>query len=149
MESDKTENLNSSDECIIIEDPEKPTEDISKNNKDRPLYHRMFGKMDPGSLRGSIFNLCILSLGTGLLAIPQKFGYMGLFISPIVIILCGFANRWSLFILIDASFKYKIQNYENIVKKLFGKHISIFLSIMMCINQFGALFYIKLFYINY
>ena len=139
MESDKTENLNSSDECIIIEDPEKPTEDIPKNNKDRPLYHRMFGKMDPGSLRGSIFNLCILSLGTGLLAIPQKFGYMGLLISPIIIILCGIANRWSLFILIDASIKYKIQNYENIVKKLFGKHISIFLSIMMCINQFGAI----------
>ena len=139
MESDKTENLNSSDECIIIEDPEKPTEDIPKNNKDRPLYHRMFGKMDPGSLRGSIFNLCILSLGTGLLAIPQKFGYMGLLLSPIIIILCGFANRWSLFILIDASIKYKIQNYENIVKKLFGKQFSIFLSILMCINQFGAI----------
>ena len=53
--------------------------------------------MNPGSLRGSIFNLCILSLGTGLLAIPQKIGYMSMVLSPIIIILSGLANYWSLF----------------------------------------------------
>ena len=141
IKNDKSENLNLFNECPIQEDPSpeiSPTEnkETTQNDQKRPFYQRVFGKMDPGSLRGSIFNLCILSLGTGLLAIPQKFGYMGLLISPIIIILCGFANRWSLLILIDASIKYKIKSYETIVKKLFGKYFSIFLSIMMCLNQF-------------
>ena len=139
---DKSENLNYEDSILEDQTPETSfTENIEiiETKEKRPFHKRVFGKMDPGSLRGSIFNLCILSLGTGLLAIPQKFGYMGLIISPIVIILCGFANRWSLLILIDASIKYKIKNYETIVKKLFGKQFSIFLSIMMCINQFGAI----------
>ena len=51
--------------------------------------------MEPGSLRGSIFSLSILSLGIGSLAIPQKIGIMGLILSPILIILSGLANLWS------------------------------------------------------
>ena len=52
-----------------------------------------------GSLTSSIFNLCILSLGTGSLALPQKIGYMSLFFSPIIIILSGLVNYWTLNIL--------------------------------------------------
>ena len=58
-----------------------PDEHLEK----RSCLKRTFGKMNPGSLRGSIFNLCILSLGTGLLAIPQKIGYMSIVLSPIII----------------------------------------------------------------
>ena len=51
----------------------------------RTCFQKTFGKMGPGSMRGCIFNLCILSLGTGSLALPQKIGYMSLLASPIVI----------------------------------------------------------------
>ena len=64
--------------------------------------------MGPGSLRSSIFNLCILSLGTGLLAIPQKIGYMSIILSPIIIIFSDFANLWSLIILVDMCIKFKV-----------------------------------------
>ena len=112
---------------------------IEDNIEKRSCFKRTFGKMNPGSLRGSIFNLCILSLGTGLLAIPQKIGYMSIVLSPIIIILSGFANYWSLNILVNMSLKFKLNNYESIVKKLLGRQLSFFLGIIMSINQSGII----------
>ena len=112
--------------------------DISEEKiEERSWCKRTFGKMNPGSLRGSIFNLCILSLGTGLLAIPQKIGYMSIVFSPIIIILSGLANYWSLNILVNMSIKLKLKNYESIVKQLLGKKLSLFLGIIMSVNQSG------------
>jgi len=114
--------------------------DISEEKiEERSWCKRTFGKMNPGSLRGSIFNLCILSLGTGLLAIPQKIGYMSIVFSPIIIILSGLANYWSLNILVNMSIKLKLKNYESIVKQLLGKKLSLFLGIIMSINQSGII----------
>ena len=114
--------------------------DISEEKiEERSWCKRTFGKMNPGSLRGSIFNLCILSLGTGLLAIPQKIGYMSIVFSPIIIILSGLANYWSLNILVNMSIKLKLKNYESIVKQLLGKKISLFLGIIMSVNQSGII----------
>jgi len=97
------------------------------------------GKVGSGSLTSSVFNLCILSLGTGCLALPQKIGYMSLFFSPIIIILSGLLNYWSLTVLSNSSSKYKKNSYEEIVTYLFGKSFSIFLGIIMCINQTGMI----------
>ena len=115
--------------------------DITEEEKsdERSWCKRTFGKMNPGSLRGSIFNLCILSLGTGLLAIPQKIGYMSIVFSPVIIILSGLANYWSLIILVNMSIKLKLKNYESIVKNLLGKKLSLFLGIIMSINQSGII----------
>ena len=114
--------------------------DISEEKiEERSWCKRTFGKMNPGSLRGSIFNLCILSLGTGLLAIPQKIGYMSIVFSPIIIILSGLANYWSLNILVNMSIILKLKNYESIVKQLLGKKLSLFLGIIMSINQSGII----------
>ena len=110
-----------------------------EKNDERSWCKRTFGKMNPGSLRGSIFNLCILSLGTGLLAIPQKIGYMSIVFSPVIIILSGFANYWSLIILVNMSIKLKLKNYESIVKNLLGKKLSLFLGIIMSVNQSGII----------
>ena len=114
--------------------------DEEEEEKDpRSCCQRTFGKMNPGSLRGSIFNMCILSLGTGLLAIPQKIGYMSMVLSPIVIILSGIANLWSLNILVNMFIKFELNNYESVVNRLLGNKTSIFLGIIMCINQLGII----------
>jgi len=122
-------------DTIFIESIKDDEEEKDK----RSWCKRTFGKMGPGSLRGSIFNLCILSLGTGLLAIPQKIGYMSIVLSPIIIILSGLANLWSLIILVNMCIKFRAKNYEDVVKKLLGNGISIFLGIIMCINQIGII----------
>ena len=114
---------------------DEPFKPIQKSN----FITKILSNFSSGSLTSCVFNLCILSLGTGSLALPQKIGYMSLFFSPVIIILSGLVNYWSLNVLSNASKKYKINSYEGIVSKLFGKMISIFLGIIMCINQTGMI----------
>ena len=135
---------------VKIDEPKKVFEtQILKNNKTKDeifriiqkknFFQKILGKIGYGSLTSSIFNLCILSLGTGSLALPQKIGYMSLFFSPIIIILSGLVNYWSLTVLSNASKKYNIRPYEGTPSKLFGKSLSILLGIVMCINQSGMI----------
>ena len=105
----------------------------------RTCFQKTFGKMGPGSMRGCIFNLCILSLGTGSLALPQKIGYMSLVASPIVIFVAGAINYWTLTILGDVARKHKLRKYEDAVSLLFNKNLSHFLGIVMVLNQSGMI----------
>ena len=114
---------------------DEPFKPIKKSN----IINKILSNFSSGSLTSCVFNLCILSLGTGSLALPQKIGYMSLFFSPVIIILSGLVNYWSLNVLSNASKKFNINSYEGIVSKLFGKMISIFLGIIMCINQTGMI----------
>ena len=125
---------------------------LKTNNKSYPISYeeheevetrtcpqRTCGPMGPGSMRGCIFNLCILSLGTGSLALPQKIGYMSLLVSPIVIFISGAINYWTLTILGDVARKHKIRKYEEVVSKLFNEKLSHFLGIVMVLNQSGMI----------
>ena len=105
----------------------------------RTCCQKTFGKMGPGSMRGCIFNLCILSLGTGCLALPQKVGYMSIIATPIVIFVAGAINYWTLTILGDVARKHKLRKYEDAVSKLFNKNLSLFLGIVMVLNQAGMI----------
>ena len=105
----------------------------------RTCVQRTCGKMSPGSMRGCIFNLCILSLGTGSLALPQKMGYMSLVAAPIVIFISGAINYWTLTILGDVGRKYKLRKYEDVVSKLFSQKLSSFLGVVMVLNQSGMI----------
>ena len=125
---------------------------LKTNNKSYPISYeeheevetrtcpqRTCGPMGPGSMRGCIFNLCILSLGTGSLALPQKIGYMSLLVSPIVIFVSGAINYWTLTILGNVARKHKIRKYEEVVSKLFNEKLSHFLGIVMVLNQSGMI----------
>ena len=105
----------------------------------RTCFQKTCGKMGPGSMRGCIFNLCILSLGTGSLALPQKIGFMSMIASPIVIFVSGAINYWTLTILGDVAKKYKFRKYEDVVSKLFSQQLRYFLSIVMVLNQSGMI----------
>ena len=125
-------------------EPQKGVEIVTKDEyfkvtTKKNCFKKILENVSSGSLTSSVFSLCILSLGTGSLALPQKIGYMSLFFSPIIIILSGLVNFWSLTVLSSASKKYKINSYEEIVKYLFGKSLSKLLGIIMCINQFGMI----------
>ena len=131
-----------SHKAIILSDSKndgQPNEEILNVLSKKNFLKKLLNKVGSGSLTSSIFSLCILSLGTGSLALPQKIGYMSLLFSPIIIILSGLVNYWTLSVLSSASKKYNINSYEGIVSSLFGKYLSIFLSIIMCINQSGMI----------
>ena len=118
-----------------LENLEEETEEVDN----RTCFQKTCGKMGPGSMRGCIFNLCILSLGTGSLALPQKIGYMSMIVSPIIIFVSGAINYWTLTILGDVGRKYNLRKYEDIVSKLFSQQLSYFLSIVMVLNQSGMI----------
>mmetsp|Transcript_6136 Transcript_6136/g.791 ORF Transcript_6136/g.791 Transcript_6136/m.791 type:complete len:91 (-) Transcript_6136:894-1166(-) len=59
-----------------------------------PLYtftrswsNRTFGKLEPGSMRGSIFTMISTAVGAGCLALPLAFKYVGIILAPLFIFL--------------------------------------------------------------
>ncbi len=110
-----------------------------KNTSRRTLTNRMFGPIDPGSIRGSIFNLAILSLGSACLAMPQKMGQMSVVVTIIDIFISGIVAYWTLNILILSSEKMRIYNYSKLVEKLYGKGMAMFLDSAMLLFIFGIM----------
>ncbi len=140
---DKTDTKsNSSDDSSSSSSPELPL-----NNNPTPyrsFLDRAFGKIAPGSLRGSIFNLVILSLGSGCLALPQTFSKMSLLTTWIFITLCGIASYWTMNIMMVACKKYDIYKYSQLVEILCGKGWSCFLdyNIILYIFETITLFHL-------
>jgi hypothetical protein len=105
----------------------------------RSVYQRMFGKIGPGSIRGSIFNMAILSLGSGCLNLPQKFGRMSVLMGLIDVLFAGLAAYLTLNLMIISSHKSKIYDYSRLVRNLYGRWLSWVLDITMLIYIFGIM----------
>jgi hypothetical protein len=144
MKNDKTENNlndkveinnlnNNNDQYITL----KSEEDLT--NSGRSLFNRILGPVDAGSIRGSIFSLSILSLGSGCLNLPQKMGQMSIFVTILDIFCSGFATYLTLNLLIISSKKAKKFNYYEVVNELFGKIAAIILIISCLIYNYGII----------
>ena len=131
-------NKDSNNEITSLKKNSSSDEEIEEIDN-RTCFQKTCGKMNPGSMRGCIFNLCILSLGCGSLALPQKMGYMSLVAAPFVIFVAGAINYWTLTILGDVGRKYKLRKYEDVVSKLFSQKLRTFLAIVMILNQCGMI----------
>jgi hypothetical protein len=105
----------------------------------KTLINRMFSKMDEGSLRGSIFAMSSLALGTGCLALPLRFGQMSVVGALIMLILGSMAAYWSLVIMIEASRKTNTMDYSRLVKESLGSKLALLLDIIILIYIFGIL----------
>ena len=138
--NNETISLKSNHNSVITIENKTITSDEEVEEIDtRTCFQKTCGKMGPGSMRGCIFNLCILSLGTGCLALPQKVGYMSMMATPIVIFVAGAINYWTLTILGDVARKHKLRKYEDAVSLLFNKNLSHFLGVVMVLNQAGMI----------
>ncbi len=121
-----------------------------ENNNDRELTNddiqgrpsilkRMFGKMEAGSLRASIFAMSSLALGTGCLSLPQKFEQMSLTVALFMILISGAASYWSLTLMIKASNALKTYDYSKLVKQVMGSSFALFLDIIILVYIIGVL----------
>ena len=88
-------------DVLIYRKYDKPNTDLI-GLKSSKCLNNILGKIKPGSLIACIFNLSIFSLGVGLLALPQQVVYISLFMTPILIIMGGVINYWTLTILGNA-----------------------------------------------
>jgi hypothetical protein len=118
-------------------DLNKVVNDASMSRKS--LFNRIFSPMEAGSLRGSIFAMSSLALGTGCLALPKSFSHMSLSLALTVLLLGGTAAYWSLIIMIEASRKSQLTEYSRLVKESLGSRLALFLDIMILIYIFGIL----------
>ena len=105
----------------------------------RTLFNKIFGPLEAGSIRGSIFNMVILSLGTGMLALPKYVGNTSILFACIFIIVIAILVWWSLLLLSKACEKNQIYNYSKLLKQLYGKPISIIYDIIVILYSFGVL----------
>ncbi len=110
------------------------------NEETRPgLYKRMFGKIEPGSIRGSIFNMAILSIGSGCLSLPKAISQMSLVMGLTSLIFTCVSTYFTLYLINITAEKYHIFNYSRLVKTIFGKAVSYFLDTIILIYIFGVL----------
>ena len=105
----------------------------------RSLFNKIFGPLEAGSIRGSIFNMVILSLGTGMFALPKYMSNTSLLFSCILIISISILVWWSLLLLSKACEKNQIYNYSKLLQQLYGKPISLIYDIIVILYSFGVL----------
>jgi hypothetical protein len=109
------------------------------NETNKTLTQRLFSPMEAGSLRGSIFAMSSLALGTGCLALPKNFGNMSLVGALLTLCFGSAVAYWSLIIMIEASRKTNVKEYSRLVKESLGNRLALFLDIMILIYIFGIL----------
>lgn len=65
---------------------------FSPNMDRRNFYKRAFGKLEKGSLRGSIFALCASAIGSGVLSLPYVLRLNGWVLGVVFILVGAFGN---------------------------------------------------------
>ena len=141
-ESDK-ENINENlineelRHTITDEKEAKIDEDFYEENKEKGWFLRTFGKLGPGSMRASILNLSILSIGIGTLTIPKKFESLSILFCSLVVIIAGIATYITLNMVINAGRKRNITDYALVVKDYLGNKMGKFLDVVVIINLTG------------
>jgi hypothetical protein len=141
------ENRKDQDRVELIENFENKEDSLQNmtiasdltTERNRTLFQRILGPVDAGSIRGSIFNLSILSLGSGCLNLPQKMGQMSILVTIIDIFCSGFATYLTLHLLISSSKKAKKFNYYEVVNEIFGKVAAAILTISCLTYNYGVL----------
>jgi len=94
--------------------------------------------MDKGSLRGSIFTLCSVTVGTGVLALPYTFKELGFMLGLLVLTLATLASLWSQRIIIESADKARVLDYAHLVRKAGGKRAENILNVIVLIYKTGS-----------
>lgn len=102
---------------------EKKSDDMSKGKQ---------------SVFQSIFILALTSIGSGCLALPNKYQYTGIVFSIIILFVSAYVNYITATVLIKVAEDTHIYNYTALVKKFLGKNASWIHFITIFINVFGV-----------
>lgn len=78
-----------------FQEGERSLEEDNMYKEERTYFQRTFGAMQEGSLRGSIFTLCSVTVGSGVLALPYTFTKVGFMLGSIILVIATIASLWS------------------------------------------------------
>lgn len=115
---------------ILVEDSYQVTKTLSQ---------RLFGKMNQGSLRGSVFSMIATALGAGCLALPRKFSILSVGVALISTVFISVCMLMNLYFLAKASSRTKVYDYSELAEKVLSKRWKFLINIGSLIFLFGAL----------
>jgi len=111
---------------------------FSPDSSRRTFFNRAFGKLEKGSLRGSIFSLCASAIGSGVLSLPFVLNLNGWVLGFIFIIVGAIAACWSLFMITESAIKTKTKNMSTLARTVGGRPLELFLQINILIYMVGS-----------
>lgn len=92
----------------------KPTRDMLSPGAQtrRTFFNRAFGKLEKGSLRGSMLSLITSAVGVGILSLPYVFEIVGWGLGFVLLLIGCIAGIWSSLILSWMASQHKLKNYD-------------------------------------
>ena len=102
----------------------------------RSFYDRAFGKLEKGSVRGSIFSLCSAAIGGGVLSLPYMLALSGWATGLILILVGAIAGIWSNLMLAEMGDKYKLGNLDSVAFAAGGNKMKSLLSVSVLLYIF-------------
>lgn len=92
-------------------------------NQRRTFFRRAFGRLEKGSLRGSVFSLCASAIGSGVLALPFVLATSGWILGILLIINGALSAMFSLRMIASSSIKMGVSNYSLLARKIGGSKL--------------------------
>jgi amino acid permease len=87
------------------------------------MFNKTFGRLQKGSLRGSIFSLCASAIGSGVLSLPYVMALDGWIMGLCFIVIGAIAAAWSLFLIADSAIKAGVANFSQLAHKTGGNFL--------------------------
>ena len=127
----------SPNKSIIIEIEKNENKNVPLNKENISYFKKILSHFKEGTMVNSVFNMSIISLGTGVLAIPIKVQYMSLVFTPIYVILAGIANLVSLLRISAVVDKTGILDFFQATYEILGKVYARILNVVIIIYSYG------------
>mmetsp|Transcript_25910 Transcript_25910/g.36193 ORF Transcript_25910/g.36193 Transcript_25910/m.36193 type:complete len:439 (+) Transcript_25910:201-1517(+) len=136
----------------LLEISQTHTELVVRPLVSTPTMQRVFSRVEPGSLRGSIFTLSSSAIGAGLLSLPLVMRNTGMMLGFTLIVIGAILALFSLNILLDTADviltlrKHGGSNkmgrsisYSELVTETLGENAGIILEVMLVLYSFGTI----------
>ena len=107
--------------------------------ENKTCFQKLISQFKTGTMVNSIFNISIISLGSGVFAIPAKVQYMTLIFTPVYVILAGIANLISLLMISFVVDKTNILDFFQVTYKILGKTFARILNIVIIAYCYGLI----------
>ncbi|ETK77074.1 hypothetical protein L915_16644 [Phytophthora nicotianae] len=95
-------------------------------------------KIQPGSVKGSMFTMTVAIVGAGVLALPYAVQQAGLVLGISLIALGAIATNFTLRLLLECSDLGQARSYMDLASVTGGRKLAGFTQLVVCMNLFGT-----------
>ncbi|ETV96321.1 hypothetical protein H310_10483 [Aphanomyces invadans] len=95
-------------------------------------------KVQPGSVKGSMFTMTVSIVGAGVLALPYALEQVGLVMGVVFLVVGGLLAYFSLYLLVVCSDLTKAMSYMHLASFTSGPRLSMFVQSVISLNLFGT-----------